>query len=261
MTSLIKAENLKFSYNGTPAVAGVDFELLEKDFLAVIGSNGSGKSTLLRLISGFLTPSEGAAGLLGRNVRAYPKAELARLIAYVPSELYVPYDFSVFEIVLMGRSPYVAWWRNYSDADTVRVLEILKKVGIPDLKDRCINSLSSGERQLAFIAQALAQDPKVLLLDEPTSHLDINYKIQIFELLKSLASDGGMGVAVVSHDLALLSAYAGKALILKKGGQLFYGSAEEGLSGINIAAAYEIRDTASVARLLPHIVTQGKGSK
>ncbi|OGS07063.1 MAG: hypothetical protein A2270_05200 [Elusimicrobia bacterium RIFOXYA12_FULL_51_18] len=258
MTSLIKAENIKFSYNGTPAVAGVNFELLEKDFLAIIGPNGSGKSTLLRLISGFLAPSEGSAGLLGRNVRAYPKAELARLIAYVPSELYVPYDFSVFEIVLMGRSPYVAWWRNYSEADTIRVLEILRKVGIPDLKDRSVNSLSSGERQLTFIAQALAQDPKLLLLDEPTSHLDINYKIQIFELLARLASTGGMGVAVVSHDLALLSAYAGKALILKKGGQVFYGPAEEGLSGVNIASAYGIRDAGSIARLLPHMVNRGK---
>ncbi len=247
---LIKAENLEFSYNGTPAVAGADFELLDKDFLAIIGPNGSGKSTLLRLLSGFLAPSGGAAELLGRDVRSYPKAELARLIAYVPSELYLPYDFSVFEIALMGRSPHVAWWRNYSDADAARVLEVLKQVGASALGDRSINSLSSGERQLAFIAQALAQDPKVLLLDEPTSHLDINYKIQIFELLTRLASAGGMGVMVVSHDLALLSAYAGKALILKKGGQLFYGPAGEGLSGVNIAAAYGISDPASVARLI-----------
>jgi len=246
---LIKAKDLEFSYNGTPAVAGVDFELLEKDLLAFVGPNGSGKSTLLRLISGFLEPSGGAAELLGRNVRAYPKAELARLIAYVPSELYLPYDFSVFEIALMGRSPHVAWWRNYSDADTARVLEVLKQVGVSDLKDRSINSLSSGERQLAFIAQALAQDPKVLLLDEPTSHLDINYKIQIFELLTRLAS-AAIAIMVVSHDLALLSAYAGKALMLKKGGQLFYGPAGEGLSGVNIAAAYGISDPASVARLI-----------
>ncbi len=249
MVPLIKAENLKFSYNGTPAVAGTDFELLEKDFLAIIGPNGSGKSTLLRLLSGFLAPSGGAAELLGRGVRSYPKAELARFIAYVPSELYLPYEFSVFEIVLMGRSPHVAWWRNYSDADAARVLEVLKQVGIAALRDRSINSLSSGERQLAFIAQALAQDPKVLLLDEPTSHLDINYKMQIFELLRRLAS-AAMAIIVVSHDLALLSAYAGKALILKKGVQLFYGPAREGLSGVNIAAAYGISDPASVARLI-----------
>jgi len=246
---LIKAEGLKFSYNGTPAVAGAGFELMEKDLLAVIGPNGSGKSTLLRLISGFLEPSDGSAKLLDRDIRVYSKAELARLIAYVPSELYLPYDFSVFEVVLMGRSPRVPWWRDYSGADASRVRDVLKEVGVPQLRDRSINSLSSGERQLVFIAQALAQDPRVLLLDEPTSHLDINYKIQVFELLTRLASDG-MGVIVVSHDLALMTAYAGKALILKKGGQLFYGSAKEGLSGVNIAAAYGVSDPASVARLL-----------
>jgi len=249
MTPLVKVDKLKFSYNGTPAVAGADFELLEHDLLAIIGPNGSGKSTLLRLISGFLEPSEGAARLLGRNVRAYPKSELARLIAYVPSELYLPYDFSVFEIVLMGRSPHVAWWRNYSDEDAARVLEVLKQVGIAEFRDRSINSLSSGERQLAFIAQALAQEPKVLLLDEPTSHLDINYKIRIFELLTRLASSA-MGIAVVSHDLALLSAYAGKALVLKKGGQLFFGPAEKSLSAVNISSAYGISDPAALTRIL-----------
>ena len=247
--TLIKAKDLAFSYNGTPALAGAGFELLEKDVLAVIGPNGSGKSTLLRLISGFLEPSAGSAELLGRDVRAYSKVELARLVAYVPSELYLPYDFSVFEIALMGRSPRVPWWRDYSDEDASRVLGSLKEVGILELKDRSINSLSSGERQLALIAQALAQEPRVLLLDEPTSHLDINYKMQVFELLMRLAS-GGMGVIVVSHDLALMAAYAGKALILKKGGQLFYGPAKEGLSGVNIAAAYGINDPALVARLL-----------
>jgi iron complex transport system ATP-binding protein len=247
--TLIKAKNLKFSYNGVPVISGVDFELLEKDLLAAIGPNGSGKSTLLRLLSGFLEPLEGSSELLGREVRSYSKAGLARLIAYVPSELYLPYDFSVFEIVLMGRSPRVSWWRDYSDADAARVIDILKEVGVMEFRDRSINSLSSGERQLVLIAQALAQEPKVLLLDEPTSHLDINYKIQIFELLTRLAS-GGMGVIVVSHDLALMTVYAGKALILKKSGQLFYGPAKEGLSGANIAAAYGLSDSASAARLL-----------
>ncbi|MFA6434693.1 MAG: ABC transporter ATP-binding protein [Elusimicrobiales bacterium] len=247
--SLIKAEGLKFSYNGVPAVAGAGFELQEKDLLAVVGPNGSGKSTLLRLVSGFLEPLEGSVELLGRDVRSYSKTELARLVAFVPSELYLPYDFSVFEIALMGRSPLVSWWRDYSDVDASRVFEILKDMGILELRDRSINSLSSGERQLALIAQALAQDPRVLLLDEPTSHLDINYKMLIFELLTRLAG-AGMGVIVVSHDLALMSAYAGKAVILKKGGQLFYGPAKEGLSGANIAAAYGISDPASVARLL-----------
>lgn len=254
---LIRAKNLAFSYSGAPAVSGAGFELLEKDLLGVIGPNGSGKSTLLRLLSGFLEPSEGSVELLGREARTYSKAGLARLVAYVPSELYLPYDFSVFEIVIMGRSPRVPWWRDYSDADASRVLDTLKEVGIFELRDRSINSLSSGERQLALIAQALAQDPQILLLDEPTSHLDINYKMQVFELLTRLAA-GGMGVMVVSHDLALLAAYAGKALILKKGGQLFYGPAKEGLSGGNIAAAYDISDPASVARL--SFVLSGRGS-
>lgn len=248
--ALIKVQGLQFSYNGEPALRDLSFELEEGEFLAVIGPNGSGKSTLLKLLSGFLPPSDGHAGLNGRAVSSIPKAELARVVAYVPSELYLPYDFSVFEIVLMGRSPYVAWWRNYSGSDSAIALETLREVGIGGLKDRSINSLSSGERQLAFIAQALAQAPEVLMLDEPTSHLDINYKIQIFELLARLSTVKKMTVAVVSHDLAMLAAYVRKVLILKKGGPIFFGPAGEGLLPANIAAAYGISDTASVARLL-----------
>ncbi|MBU2574459.1 MAG: ABC transporter ATP-binding protein [Elusimicrobia bacterium] len=246
----IEVKDLGFSYNGEPALRDLSFELDRGDFLAVIGPNGSGKSTLLKLLSGFLPPLNGLAGLNGRAVSAIPKAELARIIAYVPSELYLPYDFSVFEIVLMGRSPYVAWWRNYSESDSAIALETLREVGISALKDRSINSLSSGERQLAFIAQALAQAPEVLMLDEPTSHLDINYKMQIFELLARLSTAKKMAVAVVSHDLAMLAAYVRKVLILKKGGPVFFGPAKEGLSPANIAAAYGISDAASVGRLL-----------
>ncbi|OGS53638.1 MAG: hypothetical protein A3J79_09075, partial [Elusimicrobia bacterium RIFOXYB2_FULL_62_6] len=236
--SLIEAKNLGFSYNGEPALRDLNFGLAPGDLLAILGPHGSGKCTLLKLLGGFLAPSAGAATLDGRAVSAVPKAELAKVIAYVPSELYLPYDFSVFEIALMGRSPHVAWWRDYSGEDAEIVLGTLREVGIENLKDRSINSLSSGERQLAFIAQALAQAPQVLMLDEPTSHLDINFKMQIFALLARLAAEKKMAVAVVSHDLALAAAYAGKALILKKGGPVFFGPAAEGLTPANIAAAY-----------------------
>jgi iron complex transport system ATP-binding protein len=246
---LIKAKGLGFSYNGAPALAGADFELLRSEILAVIGPNGAGKSTLLGLMSGILKPGSGTVELLGKEISSYQKPELARLMAYVPSEFYIPYDFPVIEIVLMGRSPHVAWWRNYSDADSACAIEALRTVGILELKGRSINSLSSGERQLAFLAQALVQEPKVLLLDEPTSHLDINYKMRIFDLLTGRAA-GGLGVAVVSHDLALLASYAGKALVLKKGGQVFHGPAKEGLSCANIASAYAIGAPASIERLL-----------
>lgn len=246
----IETRNLEFSYNGEPALRALSFELDRGDLLAIMGPNGSGKSTLLKLLGGLFAPSGGAAELDGRAVSSVPKAELARIMAYVPSELYLPYDFSVFEIVLMGRSPHVEWWRNYSGPDAAIALEALREVGIGDLKDRNINSLSSGERQLAFIAQALAQVPQVLMLDEPTSHLDINFKMRIFGLLSRLAADRKMAVAVVSHDLALAAVYAGKALILKKGGPVFFGSAKEGLTPANIAAAYNISDSASITRLL-----------
>lgn len=248
--ALIEAKNLEFSYNGEPALRALSFALAAGDLLAVIGPNGSGKSTLLKLLGGFLSPSGGGAMLDGRAVSSLPKAELARTVAYVPSELYLPYDFSVFELVLMGRSPYVDWWRNYSEPDSAIVHATLREVGIEQLKDRGINSLSSGERQLVFIAQALAQVPQVLMLDEPTSHLDINFKMQVFGLLARLSAEKKMSVIVVSHDISLVGAYARKVLILRKGGPVYFGTAKEGLSPANIAAAYGISDAASVARFL-----------
>ena len=195
--------------------AGAGFELLEKDVLAVIGPNGAGKSTLLRLISGFLEPSAGSAELLGRDVRSYSKVGLARLVAYVPSELYLPYDFSVLEIALMGRSPRVPWWRDYSDADVSRVLGYLKEVGILELRDRSINSLSSGERQLALIAQALAQEPRVLLLDEPTASLDFKASEKIENLLSELKRD--YTIVAVSHSIGQARRIADNILVMKEG--------------------------------------------
>jgi iron complex transport system ATP-binding protein len=248
MSLLMSARDLRFAYDGPAIISGAGFELREGELLAVIGPNGSGKSTLLGLAGGLLRPAAGSVELLGRDVRDYNRAGLSRLMAYVPSEFYLPYDFSVLEIVRMGRSPHVPWWRDYSESDSKRALAALGAVGISALSDRGVNTLSSGERQLAFLAQALAQDPKVLLLDEPTSHLDINYKLRVFDVLTRLTA-GGLGVIAVSHDLALLSEYAGKAVLLGKGGQAFYGSAKDALSPGRIAEAYGISDPASIARL------------
>jgi len=247
MRTLLKTEGLSFSYGPAPLIDNLSFEIHRGDFLWVMGPNGSGKSTLIKLLTGFLKPSSGSVRLAGKELRLCPAAELARAFAYVPSELHTPYEFSVLETVLLGRAPYAGWWRDYSKNDTAAAQAALAETGMSALSGRSVNSLSSGERQLVFIAQALAQNPALLFLDEPTSHLDVKYRAQTLELLKKLTAEKRLGVCLVSHDLALAASSATRLLILKKDGTSLLGEPGELLTPQAMAEVYGIK--AESARL------------
>ena len=235
----LKVEGLTFSYGGAPLISGMSFALLPGDFMCVLGPNGSGKSTLLRLITGFQGGASGSVRIGGQEVKGLDPDRLARLLAYVPSETFTPYDFSVREAVLLGRTARAGLWRCYSAADQEAADRALEETGIARLAGRSINTLSTGERQLAFIAQALAQETGVLLLDEPTSHLDLRYKAAVLDLLKRLTVRG-MAVAAVLHEPALARLGCNKALLFRGGGGYSFGSAAEMLSPGALAAVYGI---------------------
>jgi iron complex transport system ATP-binding protein len=235
----LKVHGLTFSYGGEPLLADISFELRAGDFMCVLGPNGSGKSTLLRLLTGFMKAGSGSVRLGGEEVAAIALRKLARLAAYVASETATPYDFSVRELVLLGRTARAGFWRGYSAADGEAADLALEETGIARLAGRSINTLSTGERQLAFIAQALAQEARVLLLDEPTSHLDLKYKATIMELLRRLAGKG-LAVAAVLHEPALARLGCSKALVLRGGGAYSFGPAAEMLTPASLAAAYDL---------------------
>ncbi len=247
---IISAENIDFKYNGEKALDNINFKINESDFLTILGPNGSGKSTLLKILARINELQSGSLIVNGHYIENYESSQYAKIFSYVPPDIYTPYDFSVLEIVIMGRAPYLKWWEDYAEKDKAWASEILESMRISHLTERNINSLSSGEKQLVFIAQALVQNPGILVLDEPTSHLDIKYKMEIFGLLDEMRKNKKITIIIASHDINLVSLYANKALLLNKGKQMFFGRAEEGLTADNICRAYEISDTSKITAIL-----------
>lgn len=233
----LSARGLNFSYGCEPLITDLSLEIAQGDFLCVLGPNGSGKSTLLKILTGFIRAGSGQILLGGKALRELPLRRLAGLAAYVPSETSTPYDFTVRETVLLGRTARTGFWRGYSAEDEKAADSALAETGISWLAGRSINALSSGERQLVFIAQALAQGARLLLLDEPTSHLDLKYKAQILALLSGLAGRG-FAVAAVLHEPSLARLGCNKVLLLRPGHRPVYGPAQDLLATEMLARTY-----------------------
>lgn len=223
------AEGLSYAVGEKEILKGVGFELAPGELLGIVGPNGAGKSTLLRIVVRMLTPGAGSISLLGRAVESYPRKALAREMAYVPQETDFTFPFSVLDVVLMGRSPYIGRARLEGARDFGIAAECLSVVDMEDFAERLVTSLSGGEKQLVSIARALAQEPRFLLLDEPTSNLDIHHQLSIMGLLKTLSGEG-RGVAVVLHDLRLAARFCTKILVLNGGEPEAYGPPAEVLT-------------------------------
>jgi iron complex transport system ATP-binding protein len=208
---------------------GVDLELAPGEVLALVGPNGAGKTTLLRVASGVLRPSAGRVLLEGQPLSALSRRELARAVAVVPQELQIAFGFSVGEVVLMGRSPHVGGLGFDSGPDVEVARRALERVGIAELADRSLLELSGGERQLALVARAFAQEPRLLLLDEPTAHLDLRHRLEVAALVREFAR-GGRSALVVSHDLALAARSCDRMVLLAGGRVLAAGAPAEVLT-------------------------------
>ena len=182
---------------------------------AVIGVNGCGKSTLLRSASNVLTPFSGEVLIDGEPIRFMSRAECAKLIAYLSQQRDIP-DMSVFQLVLHGRCPYLGYLKRYTETDKRAALEAMEKMGIADLYDEPLCSLSGGMRQKAYIAMALAQDTDYILFDEPTTYLDISHQLEFMEIIKSL-TDIGKGVITVMHDLPLAFNFSDRIIVMNEG--------------------------------------------
>ncbi|MEA2032201.1 MAG: ABC transporter ATP-binding protein [Euryarchaeota archaeon] len=221
-------------YGSTKILDSINFSASHGELMGIIGPNGSGKTTLLRTISRILKPKVGTVLLEGRDVQGMKDKEFSRNFATVPQDTTIHFDFSALDIVLIGRNPHLGRLELETEKDIEIARRSMELTNCWGLAERPITELSGGERQLVIIARALTQEPKVLLLDEPTSHLDIKYQIEIMELLKRLTTEEKLIVIAVIHDLNLAARYCDRLVLLHEGKIITLGTQTQVLTAENI---------------------------
>ncbi|NLA57818.1 MAG: heme ABC transporter ATP-binding protein [Firmicutes bacterium] len=240
MAKKLVVENVSFSYGQRLILQDISFTVEAGEMVGIIGPNGSGKTTLLKIISRLLVPDRGRILIDGKDTASWSPRLLARTVAVVPQETQINFEFTVRDIVEMGRSPYLRRFQAMSKQDQEIVHQAMEATNVLFLAERSMTELSGGERQRVIVARALAQEPEVLLLDEPTASLDINHEAEIFQLLRRLTSEKGLVTIVVLHDLDLAAEYCDQLLLLARGTVEASGSAEEVLRGETLARVYGV---------------------
>jgi|LSQX01.1.fsa_nt_gb iron complex transport system ATP-binding protein len=229
-----------FSYSkNSPVFKNINMELKEKQFLCLLGQNGCGKTTLLKCLAGMLSLSSGEVRINGKNLASMTSREIALNIGYVPQEQETAFPFRVKEMVLVGRAPSIGFFSTPSAKDVAIAEEALERVGIGALKNKRYTELSGGERQLVLIARVLAQQPKILLLDEPTSHLDFKNQTIILRLIKELAQEG-RAIIMTTHYPNHAFIYPNRVALMHEGSLLTLGNPDEVLVESNLSQAYGI---------------------
>jgi iron complex transport system ATP-binding protein len=236
---LLSVEHVSFKYGERWVLREIAFEVEQGDFLGIIGPNGSGKTTLLRVIDGILTPQEGAILLEGTEIRKLRRSALAQSVAVVPQYTSLAFPFSVEEVVLMGRAPHLGPWRFEGVQDHRIAREAMEMTDTLSLAARDMESLSGGEHQRVLIARALAQEPRLMLLDEPTAFLDIRHQVDFFDRIRALNRDRGLTVIAVTHDINLAAHYCDRILLLKDGLIEALGSVDAVITEEHIRQTYE----------------------
>jgi iron complex transport system ATP-binding protein len=246
---LLQAVDLTFGYGAAPVIRGVSLDIPDASLIGLIGPNGSGKTTLLRLLAGTRRPSPGQVSLDGTPLAALPRAEVARRLAVVPQETHLAFDYSVLEIVLMGRYAHLGPFAIEGPADLAIARNALKWTGAAEFEPRLFSTLSGGEKQRVIIAAALAQitasgqkpaGSAVLLLDEPTAALDLKYQLGIAQLLQRLHRDLRLTIVVSTHDLAFAASLCRTIVMLKGGTVAAHGPTEEVLTPPRIRELYDV---------------------
>ena len=239
MGTILTLKGVSYTYKQAWAVKGIDMEVHPGEILGILGPNGSGKSTVLKIMDGVLIPQEGDALLNGKPIKDLKRSELAREVAMVAQENHFRFTFSALEVVLMGRFPHLRRLQFEGERDLGIAMKALEETHALEMADRSIHELSGGEKQRVLLARALAQEPGVILLDEPTSFLDLKFKREIFQLISSLSLEKGLSVVVVSHDIDLVAQYCHRLVMLKDGSVYDTGEPEKIITEANIEAVYD----------------------
>jgi iron complex transport system ATP-binding protein len=239
VSAVLRFDGVSFAYGPRTVLTEVSFTLAVNGLMALVGPNGAGKSTLLRLAAGLLPASKGRIEIEGRPVAAWPRRELARTVAFVPQHMDIPFPFTVEQIVAQGRTPYQGWLGGLSTLDREVVERAVQLTGIADVRARTLSEISGGERQRVKLAVALAQEPSLMLLDEPLQHLDIGRQSEFLDLLLSLHR-GGLTIVAAMHDLAAVRSHFPVTLLLADTPEYVFGETQQVLTPERITSTFNL---------------------
>jgi len=214
---ILNVDNLYYSYGNNQVLNGVSMEFYQGTFYGIIGPNGCGKSTLLKNLYGFLSPKKGSVSIYDKDIKDMKARQRAKYIAYVPQETNTGFDFTVYDVIAMGRNPYHSALQPMTGKDHNRIMTAMEETSTLHLRDKSINELSGGEKQRTILARSFAQDSEIILMDEPVSMLDINHQVEIMDLARTLADKNYKTIICVLHDLNLAAQYAQHIFLMSDG--------------------------------------------
>ena len=239
----LEIENITLDYGQRPVIKDLSFQLYTGEFLGLLGPNGCGKTSVIKSLSRVLTPGSGRILLEGKELSGISRPELARFIGVVPQNPYLPETFTVFEVVVLGRNPYLGLLSGETARDIAIVWQAMEKTGITHLAKRRIGELSGGEKQRVTIARVLAQEPQVILLDEPTANLDIAQQLDILELVTGMCRENNIAGLIAIHDLNIAAQYCTRIIMLKNGQIYAEGSPNEVITAENVREVFNAETT------------------
>ncbi|HEY9186265.1 MAG TPA: ABC transporter ATP-binding protein [Bacteroidota bacterium] len=260
---ILNVNNISVNINELKILDNISFNVKKGEILGIIGPNGSGKTTLFKTISRILKPETGNIFLYNKNITSYSEKELSKLISVIPQMINVQFPFTVEEFILMGRFPHSGRYGYSIDTDYEIVNNVIKNNGMDSIRHRRINELSGGEKQRVIIAQGFAQQTNLMLLDEPTSHLDIYYQVQLLNLLDKYNKECELTILIILHDLNLAASYCDRLIMMKEGKIFTQGTIEEVLTYQNIEAVYNtpviVKENPIIHK--PHVILVTKNLK
>lgn len=258
----IQGDHIFFGYGDKSVLSDVSLSIDKPQIVSIIGPNGAGKSTILKAFARFLKPQRGSVWLDGKNIHQIPSKEVAKVMAVLPQNATAPMDISVRDLVACGRAPYQSYFTSMSKEDHQKIETAMVNAGVLDFIDRPLMSLSGGERQRVWLAMALAQDPEILLLDEPTTFLDIQHQLEMMQLVRRLHQELGITIIMVLHDLNHATRFSDRVIAIKRGEVFADGPVKEVMTEKNFEELYGVkavrfdlvRDEEEYSVFIPHSV-------